>query len=58
MIVGEAVESEQDFQATRLALWEHYVGLEQARTVIAERPTNVETSVLYEIVPTRVVSSG
>lgn len=58
VIVGEAIESEQDFQAARLALWEHYVGLEQARAVIAERPTNVATSVLYEIVPTRVVSSG
>lgn len=58
VIRGRAVESGEDFQATRFALWEHYVGAEEARRVVAERPTDDTVSVLYEIVPERIVSSG
>jgi PPOX class probable F420-dependent enzyme len=58
VIRGRAVESQEDFQTTRLALWEHYVGVEEARRVVSERPTDDTRSVLYEIVPTRIISSG
>jgi PPOX class probable F420-dependent enzyme len=58
VIQGRAVESERDFQAARLALWEHYVGAEEARCVVTERPTDDTVSVLYEIIPDRIISSG
>ena len=58
VIQGEAVESQTEFQQARRALWEHYVGVDQAREVLAARPTDTAISVLFEIVPRRIVSSG
>ena len=58
IIRGEARVRDVDYNEERRRLFEHYIGVDQAEAAMAARPIDADASVVFEIVPRRIVSSG
>lgn len=58
VVYGRARERAVDYHEERRRLFEQYIGVEGAEAALAARPIDGAASVVFEIVPERIVSSG
>ena len=58
IIRGEARALDVDYNEERRRLFERYIGVDEAEAAMAARPIDADASVVFEIVPSRMITSG
>ncbi len=58
IIRGEARALDVDYNEERRRLFERYIGVDEAEAAMVARPIDADASVVFEIVPSRMITSG